>query len=94
MPKLGKKLKSIFTDQDVAMAKALASQWPETCHRLCIWHIYQNAAKQLSNVFEKFKDFTKDFSSCIYDYEDEEDFLNAWKNMLGKYNLKNNNWLS
>lgn len=40
------------------MAKALASQWPKTCHRVCIWHIYQNATKHLSDVFEKFKDFT------------------------------------
>ncbi|XP_024200378.1 protein FAR1-RELATED SEQUENCE 5-like [Rosa chinensis] len=88
-----KKPKSILTDQDLAMAKALASQWPETHHRLCIWHIYQNAAKHLSSVFEKFKDFAEDFSSIIYDYEDVEDFLIAWKKMLEKYNLQENKWL-
>ena len=48
----GKTPKSILIDQDLAMAKALALQWPETHHRLCIWHIYQNAAKYLSSVFE------------------------------------------
>ncbi|XP_016652765.1 PREDICTED: protein FAR1-RELATED SEQUENCE 5-like [Prunus mume] len=89
----GKKPISILTDQDAAMAKALLSEWPETCHRLCIWHIYQNAAKHLSNAFEKFKNFTKDFGRCIYDYEDEDDFINAWNNMLEKYNLKDNDWL-
>lgn len=36
----GKKPKTILTDQDAAMEKALESQWPETTHRLCIWHIY------------------------------------------------------
>lgn len=35
---------TILTNQDAAMAKPLASQWLETYHRLCIWHIYQNAA--------------------------------------------------
>ncbi|XP_048332781.1 protein FAR1-RELATED SEQUENCE 5-like [Ziziphus jujuba] len=50
----GKKSKTILTDQDPAMEKALTSQWPETCHRLCIWHLYQNAAKHLSGVFAKF----------------------------------------
>ncbi|PRQ24833.1 putative transcription factor FAR family [Rosa chinensis] len=89
----GKKPKSILTDQDLAMAKALASQWPETHHRLCIWHIYQNAAKHLSSVFEQFKNFAEDFSSIIYDYEDVEDFLIAWKKMLEKYNLQENKWL-
>ncbi|KAM1631202.1 hypothetical protein ACFX2K_019235 [Malus domestica] len=78
----GKKPKTILTDQDAAMAKALFEKWPQTCHRLCIWHIYQNAAKQLKNVFENFNDFTKEFSSCIYDHEDEDDFLYAWNNML------------
>ncbi|KAH6782166.1 hypothetical protein C2S51_007459 [Perilla frutescens var. frutescens] len=62
-----KKPVTILTDQDAAMAKALASQWPETYHRLCIWHIYQNAAIHLSHVFASFKDFAKEFSSCIYD---------------------------
>ncbi|KAI5356073.1 hypothetical protein L3X38_008968 [Prunus dulcis] len=83
----GKKPKSILTDQDAAMSAALALKWLETSHRLCLWHIYQNAAKHLSGVFEKFKDFSKDFSSCIYDYEDEDAFLNACNSMLEKYTL-------
>ncbi|XP_062100330.1 protein FAR1-RELATED SEQUENCE 5-like [Humulus lupulus] len=88
-----KKPKTILTDQDAAMAKALASKWPKTHHRLCIWHLYQNAAKHLSGVFEKIREFDKDFSKCIYDYEDEEAFLQAWNEMLEKYNLQDNDWL-
>ncbi|KAI8574012.1 hypothetical protein RHMOL_Rhmol01G0320800 [Rhododendron molle] len=89
----GKKPKTILTDQDAAMAKALAAQWLETVHRLCIWHIFQNAAKQLSGVFAEFKDFAKDFSSCVYDYEEEVDFIIAWNQMLEKYGLQDNDWL-
>lgn len=89
----GKQPKTILTDQDAAMAKALAIQWPETCHRLCIWHIYQNAATHLSNVFARFKNFSKDFSFCIYGYEEEDEFLNAWRRMLEKYELLDNEWL-
>ncbi|XP_057779705.1 protein FAR-RED ELONGATED HYPOCOTYL 3-like [Salvia miltiorrhiza] len=33
-----KKPITILTDQDAAMAKALSSIWPETYHRLCLWH--------------------------------------------------------
>ena len=35
----GKKPQTILIDQDVAMAKALASQWLEIHHHLCVWHI-------------------------------------------------------
>ncbi|KAK0581986.1 hypothetical protein LWI29_020141 [Acer saccharum] len=89
----GKKPKTILTDQDAAMAKALTIVWPETHHRLCIWHIYQNAAKNLSGVFERFREFAKDLSECIYEYEEEDEFLDAWEMMLEKYNLKSNEWL-
>ncbi|XP_062117936.1 protein FAR1-RELATED SEQUENCE 9-like [Humulus lupulus] len=89
----GKKPKTILIDQDAAMEKALSSQWPEITHRLCIWHIYQNAAKHLSGVFEHFREFTKNFSSCIYDYEEKDEFFEAWNNMLEKYDLISNKWL-
>ncbi|XP_057478205.1 protein FAR1-RELATED SEQUENCE 9-like [Actinidia eriantha] len=85
--------KTILTDQDAAMAKALFARWPGTVHRLCVWHIYQNAATNLSGVFARFKDFSKDFSECIYDYEDEADFIEVWNVMLVKYNLQENDWL-
>ena len=31
-----------------------------------------------------------DFSSCVYDHDYEDDFLDAWDDMLDKYDLKNN----
>nr|XP_028952715.1 protein FAR1-RELATED SEQUENCE 5-like [Malus domestica] len=76
-------------------------QWPKHCLRSGHKHVivyasgtYQNAAKQLKSVFENFNDFAKEFSSCIYDYEDEDDLLYAWNNMLQKYNLTDNDWLN
>ncbi|KAL0378523.1 UNVERIFIED_CONTAM: hypothetical protein Sradi_3157800 [Sesamum radiatum] len=81
------------TDQDATMAKSLTMTWPNTCHCLCIWYIYQNAAMHLSSVFACFSSFSKDFSSCINDFEDEEEFLCAWEEMLDKCELKTNEWL-
>ncbi|KAK4417268.1 protein FAR1-RELATED SEQUENCE 5 [Sesamum alatum] len=89
----GKQPKTILTDQDATMAKALTMTWPNTCHCLSIWHIYQNAAMHLSSVFARFTSFSKDFSACIYDFEEEEEFLCAWDEMLNKYELKSNEWL-
>ncbi|XP_047320397.1 protein FAR-RED IMPAIRED RESPONSE 1-like [Impatiens glandulifera] len=89
----GKKSTTILTDQDAAMTKALASRWPETHHRLCIWHIYQNAAIHLSGVFSQLKEFANDFVSCVYDFDEEDDFISAWNLMLTKYALEDNDWL-
>ncbi|KAL3515006.1 hypothetical protein ACH5RR_021908 [Cinchona calisaya] len=85
--------RTILTDQDGRMAAALASQWPVTYHRLCIWHIYQNAAIHLNDVFANFKEFADEFSECIYGHEDADDFTNAWNQMLKKYHLEDNKWL-
>ena len=41
----GKAPKTIFTDQDAAMAKALRHVMPDVYHRLCKWHMMQNALK-------------------------------------------------
>ncbi|XP_050241953.1 protein FAR1-RELATED SEQUENCE 5-like [Quercus robur] len=65
----------------------------ETYHRLCLWHIYQNALKNLNHLFKSQKTFNADFRSCIYDGEYEEEFISAWENMLEKYDLQENEWL-
>lgn len=61
----GKKPKTILTDQCQAMANAIASILPETHHRLCLWHIYQNATVQLGHMFGASKSFVFAFKSCI-----------------------------
>ena len=79
-----KKPKTIFTDRDCAMAKAISLVMLETYHRFCLWHIYQNALKNLNHLFKSQKTFNADFRSCIYDGEYEEAFISAWENMLEK----------
>ncbi|XP_051120542.1 protein FAR1-RELATED SEQUENCE 5-like isoform X2 [Andrographis paniculata] len=89
----GKKPVTILTDEDDAMANALVARWPETHHKLCIWHIYQNATIHLSDIFEKHEKFAHDFGRCIYDIEEEDEFLYEWNEMLVKYDLLENVWL-
>ncbi|KAG9444843.1 hypothetical protein H6P81_016183 [Aristolochia fimbriata] len=84
----GKRPKSIFTDQSVVMAKAIATVLSDTHHRLCTWHIFQNALKHLNHVFRQGTKFRSDFSRCIYEYESESEFLAAWERMLNGHDLK------
>ncbi|XP_055960939.1 protein FAR1-RELATED SEQUENCE 5-like [Mercurialis annua] len=90
----GKQPRTILTDQCPAMAKAIEEVFFETHHRLCMWHIYQNAAKNLSHIFHSSKQFANDFSSCVYEYEDEDEWLQVWNSMLNKYMLTDNKWCS
>ncbi|KAL1540606.1 hypothetical protein AAHA92_24934 [Salvia divinorum] len=42
--------KAIITDQDPALAKALARVLPETVHRYCLWHILNKFPDKISPV--------------------------------------------
>lgn len=43
VPIIGKEPKTILIDRDKAMAAAMECVLPNTCHRIYIWHMYQNA---------------------------------------------------
>lgn len=51
----------------------------------------------LGHVFYQIIDgqrpFKKDFSRCIYKFQDEQQFSEAWDSMIAKYNLSDNQWL-
>jgi zinc finger SWIM domain-containing protein 3 len=67
---------TIFTDQDAAMAATIAHVFPNTAHRLCLWHIGQNVVKHLGPIIKVAEDeaedksgnkFWAEFKSCIYE---------------------------
>ncbi|KAG0446976.1 hypothetical protein HPP92_028548 [Vanilla planifolia] len=89
----GKQPKTIFIDQFMEFDDVIEAIWPGTSQRLCTWQIYQHAFKQLGDYFQASNSFDDDFSRCLFDFEDEEEFLDAWSIMLEKYNLKENEWL-
>lgn len=89
----GKKPKAIFTDQDAAIIEAIHSVLPETIHCFCVWQMYENAIKNISNVVKDSQFFASDFRRCIYYSKDEEDFFHAWEDMLDKHSLQQNEWL-
>ena len=56
---------SVITDGDLAMQRAIRVVWPDSNHRLCIWHIQQNIVRHLHDdaVKEEFRYFIYDTSS-------------------------------
>ncbi|XP_027363747.1 protein FAR1-RELATED SEQUENCE 7-like isoform X3 [Abrus precatorius] len=55
--------------------------------------LYEKTLKHLSHVVKDAESFGNDLRSSIYDPKDEEEFTNAWKAMLEKYSLQQNEWL-
>lgn len=90
----GKQPKTFLTDRCAAISDAVAAVWPGTVLRFCVWQIYQNSIKYLTNAFKSSETFSQDFSRCLYDFEEEEEFLSAWETMLKKYNREDNEWLA
>jgi zinc finger SWIM domain-containing protein 3 len=90
---LGKKPNTIFTDQDLAMAKAISLVMPNTYHRLCKWHLMKNVLKNIGHLLRDENGFRSDFNACFKVWEEEEELLTAWDAILHKYNVHDNSWL-
>ncbi|KAL9690386.1 hypothetical protein QQ045_010784 [Rhodiola kirilowii] len=85
--------RTIFTDQDAAMMKALHNVMQNTYHGLCTFHIMQNGIRHLGNLMKDGSSFLSHFQKCMYNYTSEEEFEIAWQTMLSEYSVQGNNWL-
>ncbi|XP_027363745.1 protein FAR1-RELATED SEQUENCE 7-like isoform X1 [Abrus precatorius] len=89
----GKKPKAILTEQEAVIIEAVNTVLPDINHCTCVWQLYEKTLKHLSHVVKDAESFGNDLRSSIYDPKDEEEFTNAWKAMLEKYSLQQNEWL-
>ncbi|XP_042974754.1 uncharacterized protein LOC122306393 [Carya illinoinensis] len=71
---LGKAPATIITDDDKAMAKAIAKILPNTTYRLYLWHILQKFPEHLAHVYNKFLDFGTDFRHYIHETITTDEF--------------------
>ncbi|KAK8943114.1 Protein FAR1-RELATED SEQUENCE 5 [Platanthera zijinensis] len=89
-----KQPKTILTGRNSIMSEAISTVLPGTVHRYCVWNIYQSAAKNLTRFFKETETFALDFNQCIFEFFEEEDFVAAWKSLLERYDLEDNEWLA
>ncbi|XP_061999955.1 protein FAR1-RELATED SEQUENCE 5-like [Rosa rugosa] len=87
-----KRPKTIFTDEDNAMEKAIEIILPGTHHRLCTWNISKNASQYLASHLAN-PEFKECFNKCFHDCVTEAEFEATWDDMVKKFNLENNLWL-
>ena len=63
----------------------------ETRHRLCVWHIEQNAISHCALLRSDAK-FKERFDRCLKLWYNEEQFEREWSSMIDGYNLQNDAW--
>ena len=91
----GQQPKTIYTDQDAAMGKAIKNVFTESYHGLCTFHTMQNAIKHLSVKGQEEEEgegdqedeephILSDFSACMYGYEDKTEFQETFDIMRSK----------
>ena len=88
----GNQPRTIYTDQDTAMGKAINNVFIKSGHALCTFHIMQNGVKLLSQTQNEDEGVEEDeeshilldFSACVYGYEDRAEFEAAFDNMRTK----------
>jgi len=90
---LGRAPSTIITDDDKAMGKAIAEVLPNVTHRLCLWHILQKVPEHLAHIYNKYPSFQRDFQHCIHSTITIEEFETEWSEIVGKYELVENDWL-
>ncbi|XP_021845826.2 protein FAR1-RELATED SEQUENCE 5-like [Spinacia oleracea] len=82
---------TLFTDQDAAMARAIKKVFPTTRHRLCLWHLMQNAVTRFG-VLKSDATFKAAFNKCLSGCLNEAEFNACWEAMVTKYKLKEHKW--
>ncbi|XP_057425881.1 protein FAR1-RELATED SEQUENCE 5-like [Lotus japonicus] len=79
---------SVITDGHLSMKNAISSVFPRAHHKLCAWHLLQNATRNI-----KIPSFTQEFKKCmLMDYEVGA-FNRKWEATLTKFGLQDNEWV-
>ncbi|KAI5312896.1 hypothetical protein L3X38_042070 [Prunus dulcis] len=77
--------KTIITDQDAAMTRAISIAFPTTFHRLCIWHITSKFSVKLPH--SAYKEYWREFQKAIWDTDNKDEFDAKWNIVVTKAGL-------
>ncbi|KAJ8470831.1 hypothetical protein OPV22_025174 [Ensete ventricosum] len=84
---------SLVTDQNRAMAAAIAKVFPNACHRFCKWLILSRSKQKLAHVYSAHPTLRGELEECVIKSETIEAFEARWASVIDKYDLRKNTWL-
>ncbi|GJR20035.1 FAR1 DNA binding domain, zinc finger, SWIM-type, MULE transposase domain containing protein [Tanacetum coccineum] len=90
----GKDPEVVVTDQDPSMKIAIAECFPDTRHRLCMWHIMMKLGTKVGATLCNRTDFKRRISDIVWtDQISPEIFEREWECMINEFELGENKWL-
>lgn len=88
----GKQPKVVFSDQCRALMNAIGKKFPDATHRLCQWHINNNAIKHFESLNGN-DEFKRMWYKCMNGVETEEEFESLWSEMMQSHVPPDHTWL-
>ena len=85
--------KLIMTDEDQSMRIGIEQVFPNTKHRLCMWHILMKLTEKVGATMKNNPDFHERFMACIWGSETPSEFESQWCSIISDFGLKDNTWL-
>ncbi|XP_074266754.1 protein FAR1-RELATED SEQUENCE 5-like [Silene latifolia] len=82
---------TIFTGQDLAMTNAIKEVYPTSRHRLCQWHVQQNAVSHYGSLKHN-RSFQTVFNKGLNGCYSEAEFEDTWRKMISYYGLQDSDW--
>ncbi|KAL9683148.1 hypothetical protein QQ045_014964 [Rhodiola kirilowii] len=85
----------IVTDQDASMKSAIATVFPLSRDRFCMWHITEKLQAKVGISKCRETGFLQSIQAVIWgEYNDHHEFEEAWCELINKYDLHANKWLA
>ncbi|XP_057730219.1 protein FAR-RED ELONGATED HYPOCOTYL 3-like [Arachis stenosperma] len=84
----GKQLKSVITDDDLAMKSAVSTVFPSAHHRLCSWHLLRNTTARVGRP-----SFLRKFRLCLMGDLEVDEFETIWTDSLADHGLEDHPWI-
>ncbi|XP_024990577.1 protein FAR1-RELATED SEQUENCE 5-like [Cynara cardunculus var. scolymus] len=84
----GRQPRFVITDQCASMKQAILIAFPESKHRLCMWHITKKLNSKISNYLQHRTPFVSEFNKLVWNVHlAPDEFEMKWLNMMDLYGL-------
>ncbi|KAL1220420.1 Protein FAR1-RELATED SEQUENCE 2 [Cardamine amara subsp. amara] len=83
----------MITDQDKLLSDIVVEVFPSACHCFCLWNVLSKIPEMLNPFVSQDDSFMETFRNCIHSSWTDEQFERKWSNMIGKFELNENEWV-
>ncbi|KAG7638199.1 Protein FAR1-RELATED SEQUENCE 2 [Arabidopsis thaliana] len=83
----------MITDQDKLLSDIVVEVFPDARHIFCLWSVLSKISEMLNPFVSQDDGFMESFRNCVASSWTDEHFERRWSNMIGKFELNENEWV-